>query len=102
MDTAVLRDLVSYPASGTTSIEQQNFRRKVVEAAQSAFPNSAAPGTVRTYEATLRAIAPKVTAKLGSKVLPMSAEDVFYAFLSSAVLLGPNTASSASAQPGVR
>ena len=83
---------VLFPAESVMSIERQNFRREVVETAQSALAASAAPGTVRTKEATLPAIAPEVTAKLGPKVLPMSFEDVFFAFFSSAVLLGPETA----------
>ena len=45
-----------------------------------AFVASEAPGTVRTYEAALRVIAPKVTAKLGAKVPPATSEDEFYSF----------------------
>ena len=77
------------PADGALSSARQDFRREVVEAVQSAFATSAAPGTARTYEAALRAVASKVTAKLGPLVLSMSPADVFYAFFSSAVLLGP-------------
>ena len=66
------------------------------------FVTSAAPGAVRTYEAALRALVPKVTAKLGSQVLPVSPEDVFYAFSSAAVSLAPTAASSVSVQPAVR
>ena len=61
-----------------------------------------APGTVRAYEATLRAIVPKVAAKLLAQVLPMSSVDVFYSFLNAVVLIGPEAASSASTRPGVR
>ena len=43
-----------------------------------------------------------MTAKLCSKVWPMSSEDVFYAFFSAVVLLGPKTALSVSVQPAVR
>ena len=90
------------PADGALSLEQQGLRRLVVETAQWAAVSGAAPGTVRTYEATLRAIALKVTAKLGPQVLLMSSEDVLYAVFSSAVLLGPETESSVSSRPGVR
>ena len=71
-------------------------------AAESAFATSAAPGAVRTYEVTLRAIVPKFAAKSGSQMLPMSPEGAFCAFFSAVVLLGPKTASSVSAQPAVR
>ena len=56
------------PAQGALSLEQPEFRREVCATAKSAFATSAAPGTVRTYDARLRAIAPKVTAKLGPQV----------------------------------
>ena len=93
---------VSPSAEGAPSLEQQNFRREVFATAQSAFVASAAHGAVRAYEATLRAIAPKVAAKLGDQVSPMSSDGAFYAFCSSAALLGPRTVSSVSTQPGVR
>ena len=51
------------PALGTPSAEQEGCRKEVRSTLQSLFALSATSGTVRTYEATLRAIAPKVTAK---------------------------------------
>ena len=47
-------------------------------------------------------LAPRITAEPGAKVSPMSAEDVFHAFLSSVELLGTMAVSSVSAQPAVR
>ena len=90
------------PAEGALALGQQNFRREVFSTAQSASAASAAPLTVRTYEATLRATVPKFAAKLGTRVLPMSPGDAFYAFLSAVVLLGPKAASPVSTKPGVR
>ena len=90
------------PAQAAQSLEQLEFRREVCAAAKSAFATTAAPGAVRTFEATLRANVPKVTANLGSSALPMSPEDVFYAFFSAAVMLGPKTASPVSVHPAGR
>ena len=53
------------PPSDDDSSEQQDVRRAVVGTAQSAFATIAAPSTVRTCKAALRAIASKVAAKLG-------------------------------------
>ena len=63
---------------------------------------SAAPGTVRTYEATLRAIAPKALAKLSLRALPLESEGVIYAFFAAASLLGPKSPASGREQPAVR
>ena len=87
-------------AEGALSLGQQDFRREVCATAKSACATSAAPGAVRTYEATLRAIVPKITAELGSQVLPMSPEGVLHAF-SAVVLAGPKTATSVPAGPAV-
>ena len=57
--------------------------------------------TVRTYEAKLRAFAPKVTAKLNSRILPTVSEGVLYAF-TAALLPGPKSPSSVTGQPAVR
>ena len=46
------------PSRGALSLEQLEFRREVRATAESAFATSAAPGAVRTYEATSRAIFP--------------------------------------------
>ena len=69
---------------------------------QSAFEVSAASGAVRTYEATLRKFAPKVTLKLGSQVSLMVTEAQFFAFSGAVLMLGPKSASPASAPPEVR
>ena len=69
------------PAFGAPSAEQECFRQEVRRTLQSIFASSAAPGTVRLYEvqATLRALAPKVAAKLSSRALPTDSESAFYA-----------------------
>ena len=84
-----VRDVL--PPASAASPEQEVFRRELFHAARSLFEDSAATGTVRTYEATLRGTAPKVTLKLGSQVLPMSAEAQFYAFFGSNLFLGPES-----------
>ena len=53
------------PPASTLSADQEAFLRGLFATLQSAFAPSAATGTVRTYEATLRVIAPKVTDGLG-------------------------------------
>ena len=58
------------PASSLSS-DQEAFRRELFTTLQSAFISSAATGAVGTYEATFRAMVPKVTLKLGTQVLPM-------------------------------
>ena len=72
---APLAQDVLAPAAGPLSTEEESFRRELFSAAQSAFVSSTPPGAVRTYEATLRVIASKVTAKLGAQVPPMTAEE---------------------------
>ena len=71
-------------------------------ARQLAFTSSAATGAVRTYEATLDVIAPRVTLKLGTQVLPMLSANQFYLSSGSCVLLGPKSPPPVSALPGVR
>ena len=78
---------VATPAEGTLSSERQSSRREVVATAQSPLATSAAPGSVRTYETPVRAIAPRVAANLGAQVFPMLPEDVFYGVLSAVVPL---------------
>ena len=58
------------PPVGSTSAGQDRFRGEVPSTLQPFLAPSAAPGTARTYEAALRAIAPKVSAKLRSCILP--------------------------------
>ena len=96
----LVRDVL--PPASVVSSAQKAFRRELRGAVQSTFEVSAAAGTVRTREATLRGIAPKVAAKLGSQVLPMSAEAQFFAFFGAVLLLGPKSSSPASPQPEVR
>ena len=90
------------PAAGPLSSEQESFRRELFSAAPSVFVASAAPGAVRTFEATLRVVVPKVSAKIGARVLPVNTESEFSSFLASVALPGPKTASSVSAQPAAR
>ena len=90
------------PPLSVASPEQEAFRRELFDAAQLTFEISAATGTVRTYEATLRAIVPKVTLKLASQALPLCAEAQFVAFFGAVLLLGPKSSSPASSRPGVR
>ena len=96
----VAQDVI--PPASAIFPAQEAFRRELFGAVQSTFEVSAAAGAVRTYEATLRAIVPKVTLKLGSRVLPMRAEAQFFAFFGAALLLGPKLSSPASSQPGAR
>ena len=74
------------PPASVLSPAQEAFRRDLFATLQSAFEVSAASGAVRTYEATLRNIAPKVTVRSGAPVLLMSTEARSYAF-SGAVLM---------------
>ena len=57
---------------------------------------------MRTYGATLRAIVLKVALKLGTQALPMVSAAQFFSVSGSAVLSGPKSPSTVSAQPGVR
>ena len=90
------------PAFGTPAAEQERFRQEVHTTLQSLSGSSAAPGAVRTYGATFRAIASQVTAKLSLRVLRMDSEGVFYALFTAVVLLGPKSPSPLSGQPAVR
>ena len=88
------------PPAVAPSPEQEAFRRDLLGVVRSAFGACASSGTARTYETVLKSIAPKVTAKLGSSVLPMQSEAQFYAFFGAALMLGPKTSSPATSQPG--
>ena len=88
------------PASAALPVQEAS-RRELFDATQSTFEVSAAAGAVRTYEATLHAIAPKVTLKLGPHVLPMRTEAQFFAVFGAVLFLGPKSSSPASSQPGV-
>ena len=90
------------PPASVASPAQEAFRRELFDAAQSTSEVSAAAGAVRTYEATLRGVAPEVTAKLGPQVIPMIAEAQFFAFFGAILLLGPKSSYPAPSQPGVR
>ena len=82
--------------------EQEAFRRQTSDEVRSTFEVSASTGTIRTYEGILRGVAPKVTLKLGSQVLPMAAEALFLSFFGAVLLLGPKSPSPVSALPGFR
>ena len=90
------------PVSGTPSAEHGRFRQEVRSSMQFMSPSSAAPGTVRTYEATLRAVFPELTAKLSSRALPLDAGSALYAFFAAVVLLGPKSPSAVTGQPALR
>ena len=90
------------PPASSLPPPQGAFRRDLFSTLSTASEVSAASGTVRTYEATLRSIAPKITSKLGSPALPMVSEAQFFAFFGSVLLLGPESASPVSAQQGGR
>ena len=83
---AHLRPFLPPPARGPLSPAQIRFRPEMLGTVQSL---SAAPGTVRTYEAVLNSMAPRVVEKLGWRVLPMETANVFLAFLGSVDLFGP-------------
>ena len=92
----------SLPPALRTPSAKRRFRQEVRDALQSLFALSAAPGTVRTYETPLRAIAPKVAAKLSSRALPMDSESASYALSGAAAVLGPGPSSSVTGQHAVR
>ena len=81
----LVRDVL--PPAASLSSEQEGFRRDLLEVVKTTFGANASTGTVHTYEAVLRGIAPKVTLKLGSAVLPMRAEAQFYAFFGGVLML---------------
>ena len=68
---------------------------------RSAFYAGSASSAVRTYEAILRGIVPKVTLKLGSAVLPMRTEAQFPSFFGAVLMIGPESASPVTSQQGV-
>ena len=74
----LVRDVL--PPAVSASPEQGAFRGNLLEVARSTFGASSAPSTIRTYEAILRGIVPKVAPKLGSAVLPMRTEAQFSRF----------------------
>ena len=89
------------PAPGL-SPKQELFCQQLFSPLQFAVAASAAPGAIRTYESTMRATVPGVTLKLGTGALPMISASQFYSFFGSLVLLGPESPSLLSGQPGVR
>ena len=88
-DVAVPASLLP-PPPGSPLAERERFRKEARSTLQPLFAPSAVPGTVRTHETTLRAIAPKVTAKFSSCVLPTASERAFYACLQQRCFLGPS------------
>ena len=90
------------PALGSPSARQKRFRHEVHSSLQSLLVWSAAPGTMRTHEATLCATVPEATAKLSSRVLPTDWEDARYAFFAAAMLLGHKIPPSVTGQPAAR
>ena len=89
------------PAPGL-SPEQELFCQQLFSSLQFAVTASAASCAIRTYGSTMRATVPGVTLKLGTGALPMISASQFYSFFGSLVLLGPESPSLLSGQPGVR
>ena len=90
------------PPATALSADQADFRRQILDEVRLANEARAASGTVRTYEAILRGIIPKVAPKPGSSVLPISTEAQFLSLLGAALLLGPKSPSPVSGLPGPR
>ena len=90
------------PPATSLSAEREDFRRQTLGEVRPTFDASTASGAVRTCEAILRGIAPKVAPNLGSPVLPMSTEAQFLSFFGAVLILGPNSPSPVSGLPGVR
>ena len=90
------------PPASVLPLAQETLRRDPFATVQPAFEISAACGAVRTYEATLRNIVPKVTLNLGSQVLSTVTEAQFSAVFGALLMLGPKSASPAPAEPRVR
>ena len=90
------------PVRCTPSVGQERFHQEVRSTLQYSFASSAAPSSVRTYEATLRATAPKVAAKLISRAIPTDSECAFYAFLDAVVIRGPKFPLSVTGQSAAR
>ena len=90
------------PPATALSGDQEDFRRQIRDEVRLTFEGGAASGTVRTYEAILRGIAPKATLRLGSSVLPMATEAQFLSFFGAVSILGPKSPSPVSGLPSVR
>ena len=54
----LIRDVL--PPASSASPEQEAFRRDLLDVVRTTFSASSAPGAIRTYEAILRGIVPKV------------------------------------------
>ena len=96
----LVRDV--FPPALSASPEREAFRGNLLEVVRTTFGACSASGTVRTYEAILRGIVPKVALRLGSAVLPMRREAQFYSFFGSVLMLGPKSTSPVSLQRGAR
>ena len=83
-------------------MEKERSLKDAYSTLLSLFAPSSAPGKVRTYEATLRTIAPKVAANLSPCALLMESEGAVYAISAAVLLLGPKSPSSVTAQLAVR
>ena len=82
------------PTTRPATLPQGRFRRELLGAVQTLLGSSAAPGTVRTYEAALRSLT-----NFGAPVLFMSDEATFIAFFGATLLLGPKSATLSTGQP---
>ena len=63
-----------HPAARPASATQVRFRHELQRAVQSMVSPSAAPKAVRTYEAALQEIFPRIVKKLGFPAVPMDDE----------------------------
>ena len=68
------------PTTSPATLSQRRFRRELTAVVQTALSSRTAPGTVRTYEAELRSLAPRVVDILGASVPPTSDKAAFIAF----------------------
>ena len=69
---------------------------------KSALRAATVPGKACAYEAVVNATAPQVTAKLGSCILPMRTERIFYSFVAGLLSAGPKSPSLGPPGPSVR
>ena len=90
------------PATGFASADRVRFRSHLQDTVHNRMSPSAAPGDIRTFEAVLQSSVPKITDKLGSSVLPLVAEDTFFAVVGALSRIDPKSVSPATGQATVR
>ena len=90
------------PTTGPVTVSQECFRRELLGAAQTVTGSSSAPGAVRTYEALLRSLVPRVVDDLGAPALPMEDEATCVASFGATLLFGPKSHTLSKGQPTVK